>query len=529
MCKNAVLATVMAVALAAGGADRAPAAIDVTAPGSAPTAAKVSTDAVTIPEMLNYQGRLLDANGRPARDSVYAMGFALFDDSIGGSSFWSESKGVETHSGLFSVMLGSVNPIPGLPSDGGCYLEMTVRPQPPLAPRTRIVSAAYAYVARRADTANFAIAGGGGGTVTSVHQGSGIICQPNPITEAGAINIDTSYADARFIRNQFSAVQNGSFRIRGVGAAAQFDAQSTTLGDDAIRGDGQSFGHGVYGVSNCTTYRAVCGVNTHASGTGVVGIGNNVASLTLPGGSGGAFAGKAVGCFGAETDTTVMGGAGVHGWTATHYGVGVAGVNVHSQGTGVTGVNGTTGYSYSGTGGAFTGLTYGVVGYANATSGTRAGGYFRDRGANYAYVCYNDGSTQYKINGTGSVSTVMATRQGRKNLFAPEMPESWFEDVGSAQLAEGHCRVNLEPLFADCIAVSERQPLRVFVQLEDDCRGVYVRPDLTGFDVYELQSGRSSARFAYRVLGKWKGNEQLRFPDAPTPPEARSIEPLPAR
>ncbi|MEO0087593.1 MAG: hypothetical protein ABIK90_05930, partial [candidate division WOR-3 bacterium] len=56
----------------------------------------------------------------------------------------------------FHTLLGSVNPITSLPLDGNCYLEMQVNPNPPMSPRIRIVSSAYSYIAKIADTANYA-------------------------------------------------------------------------------------------------------------------------------------------------------------------------------------------------------------------------------------------------------------------------------------------------------------------------------------------------------------------------------------
>ena len=54
-----------------------------------------------------------------------------------------------------------------------------------------------------------------------------------------------------------------------------------------------------------------------------------------------------------------------------------------------------------------------------------------------------------------------------------------------------------------------------------------MKEDRTGFDVYELQNGRSNAKFSYRVLGKWKGYEDLRFPDAPSPPAVEEAKEKP--
>ena len=54
--------------------------------------------------------------------------------------------------------------------------------------------------------------------------------------------------------------------------------------------------------------------------------------------------------------------------------------------------------------------------------------------------------------------------------------------------------------------------MKVFVQLEGDCKGVYVQKGATGFDVIELQGGNSNVSFSYRVVAKRKGYEDQRLP-----------------
>jgi hypothetical protein len=55
-----------------------------------------------------------------------------------------------------------------------------------------------------------------------------------------------------------------------------------------------------------------------------------------------------------------------------------------------------------------------------------------------------------------------------------------------------------------------------------------VNKDATGFDVRELQGGTSNARFSWRVLAKWKGNENVRLPEAPGPqPTVTGENPVP--
>ena len=116
-------------------------------------------DAITIPKLLSYQGRLFDAGGEPVPDSTWSVRFALYQDNVGQIPFWFETRDVVTTSGLFSVLLGVVNPVESVPSSGNLYLGMKVGADPEMRPRLRIASAAYSLLTDRArfsDTADFA-------------------------------------------------------------------------------------------------------------------------------------------------------------------------------------------------------------------------------------------------------------------------------------------------------------------------------------------------------------------------------------
>ncbi len=115
-----------------------------------------SPDQITIPQMINYQGKLTNTSGAPVADSNYTMTFRFFPTLTGGTSLWAETQTVTTHSGLFNVLLGNTIPIANIPADGNCYLEMQVNPNPAMAPRIRIVSAAYSFLSKKADTAYYA-------------------------------------------------------------------------------------------------------------------------------------------------------------------------------------------------------------------------------------------------------------------------------------------------------------------------------------------------------------------------------------
>lgn len=97
-------------------------------------------------------------------------------------------------------------------------------------------------------------------------------------------------------------------------------------------------------------------------------------------------------------------------------------------------------------------------------------------------------------------------------LFAEEAAEVSFTDYGEARLANGKAHIELDPVFLQTVTIDEAHPMRVFVQLEGDCNGVFVTTKTTGgFDVVELAGGSSDAVFTYRVVGKRRLYEDERL------------------
>lgn len=87
-------------------------------------------------------------------------------------------------------------------------------------------------------------------------------------------------------------------------------------------------------------------------------------------------------------------------------------------------------------------------------------------------------------------------------LHCTETPEILFEDYGQSQLVNGTVHIEIDPIIAKNIVVNEKHPLRVYIQLEEDCSGVFFS-NKTGnsFDVTELASGHSNAKFQYHIIG----------------------------
>ena len=109
-----------------------------------------------IPHLINYQGMLTDTGGNPLTDTL-DITFRIYDQSSSGSMLWDETQNnVEILDGLLNVMLGSVDPIE-LPFDEDYWLEIDVGPGEILTPRVRLSSVGYAFRAKMADTASYAI------------------------------------------------------------------------------------------------------------------------------------------------------------------------------------------------------------------------------------------------------------------------------------------------------------------------------------------------------------------------------------
>lgn len=234
------------------------------------------------------------------------------------------------------------------------------------------------------------------------------------------------------------------------------------------------------------------------------------------------------------------------------YGSGSGGVSfasgLTSTGFLAVGNAGTTSYSpTTGSGLAGTGSSTGIYGISTATTGARQGAYFtmnksgnvtppaaddpvailagyngtnyfggyfdgnqdntnngggNNVGEDYAYVGITVGNTTYKILGTGSNSTMINDSQGNKRvLFSPEAPEILFEDYGTGQLVNGKTTIQLDPLLSSIIHVSKNHPLKVFIQLEGDCNGVYVTDkSANNFTVVELNGGKSNVPFSWHIV-----------------------------
>lgn len=363
------------------------------------------------------------------------------------------------------------------------------------------------------------------------------------------VNLDVTAAPAHGVQGQTGAIGsaaglrgfntatvmgtgNNGFGVRGSANAAP-TGTGFVMG---VRGDCSGATGSTYGVYGQVASAAGFGmdaVNTNVNGTGLLVIGNNAAGTFLTNGSGAAINGNGIGAFAiAKTAGT---------------GIGVVGIGNNLTTSIIT--------PASGAGVAGTGAQFGVMGFATTLVNTNgnnnstfnaanasAGGYFEVQNVGvaqtWAYVGVRDnGAVLRKIIGPGTVNTIVEDMDGnRVALSCPEAPENLFQDYGQGQLVNGRAHIDLDPIFAKNIVVNSQHPLRVFVQLEGNCQGVFVE-NKTGssFDVTELNGGTSNVAFSYTVVanradevlpdGSISKYSEERFPAAPGP-QVSTVQPI---
>ncbi len=166
------------------------------------------------------------------------------------------------------------------------------------------------------------------------------------------------------------------------------------------------------------------------------------------------------------------------------------------------------------------------------------GGYFQGgvsaQSYSYAGLKYNHnvsggGGTDYKVIGNGVASTIIPDENNQPRImFCPEAPEVLFEDYGIGNLSNGEAVITLDKILSASMKIDEKHPLKVFIQLEGNCNGVYVtEKSQVGFKVKELNNGKSNVSFSWHIVGSRadskdaNGNvnsefENLRLPIGPT-------------
>ncbi len=276
--------------------------------------------------------------------------------------------------------------------------------------------------------------------------------------------------------------ENNSTGIGVIGNSFGVGVVGLSTTNIGVWGDGGT-GTGVLALTNNSTDFGVNASNSDNSGTGILASGNNLTGGYLISGTG----------ISATGDT----GALAYSPISTGNGIIASGNNFIPPFQTLTG----------GSGGVFNAVTNGIYSYYN-TSGDGQGLLIQD-----AYTAqWNVGAwfltSYYKIIGAGSVSTIIKDLNDQDVvMFCPESPENFFQDYGHGKLVNGRTHIEIDPILSKNIIVNSEHPLKVFIQLEGDCNGVYVTNKTKyGFDVIELQNGTSNVDFTYSITAT-RGNE----------------------
>ncbi|MBN2541790.1 hypothetical protein JXI42_02905 [bacterium] len=356
-----------------------------------------------VPGTISYQGCFQDASGEPLT-GVHTITYNLYTEPAGGTAIWTESHDVELDSsGLYSVMLGSINPFEsagvdfsqpyylGLSVDGSAEIgrhQISTSPyafhaiyadsvtilgvvktinevEPDSSGNIELVEGAYIHITEVADSNKIRISGERTsyapnplilrdslpGLLIVGQPGGGNIVEITAETGAsqGIRVVNSENADA------IVATASGTGRATGVTGI-------TTAGGDSSAGvyglaNSPNLVYGVKGVVNSDTPNSagVYGENTSFCGAFPIGVMGMASGGTISG---------AIGVYG----VTQNGFSGVKGYNPTSSDIcfGVWGEADHG-----TGVYGNTYSSSSLTGGVFgradSGLAYGVLGVTGSS------------------------------------------------------------------------------------------------------------------------------------------------------------------
>ena len=109
----------------------------------------------TAPQLINYQGRLTNASGKPL-DTIVAISFAIYNSPAGGTAIWNETESsVMVVGGAFSVLLGSSNSlVDTVFNDSLRFLGVQVGGDPELTPRIRLAAVGYSFRVSTLDGSN---------------------------------------------------------------------------------------------------------------------------------------------------------------------------------------------------------------------------------------------------------------------------------------------------------------------------------------------------------------------------------------
>jgi hypothetical protein len=395
--------------------------------------------------------------------------------------------------------------------------------------------------------------GTGDGTVTGVTAGT-------DLTGGGksgdvTLNLDTTKVPLLAANNTFIGTQTINNNVTVTAAGTTLTASGGTV--SVYAAPASNAGTGVYGTTNAGT--AIYG--TSGSGAGVFGNSNSSYAVYGTSNTGTAVYGDSASADGIQgissgTSAGNLGVSGIANGSTGNVTYGVLGNNIGSNyGVGVYGQDSTTGIQSSrgefiygtvgigvwGDGGSDYESDYGNVGVLGTADDNIAVWAENASGSAYTLFAINDNNEGYPfyagnslsacyiddtgdINCTGTKNAVVPVDGGQRKvaLSAIESPKNWFEDAGSTQLVDGFATVSLDSVYRQ--TVNTEAEYQVFLTPYGDCKGLYVsNRTANSFEVHELEGGRSTLSFGYRIMALRRNYENVRFADHTNDPDPRKM------
>ncbi len=127
----------------------------------------VKSFAQSVPQLINYQGRLTDDAGAPLDGVSVELTFSFYGTETGSTILYMvNQKNVAVNKGVYHVLIGSGILIPGTEPDLGSvfrnnaevWMGIRVENDPEMIPRTRIGSVSYSLMAEKATQADTVLA-----------------------------------------------------------------------------------------------------------------------------------------------------------------------------------------------------------------------------------------------------------------------------------------------------------------------------------------------------------------------------------
>ncbi|NHM02301.1 hypothetical protein [Flavobacterium difficile] len=375
----------------------------------------------------------------------------------------------------------------------------------------------FAWIGINNSTFNFPTAYNVGGANDVSYVGSGQDMYIANANNTRSIIFSTGRATTPFFNERMRIRSDGSVGINSPGAATEkIKVVHSGAGNDAI--------NAVNNDDNIGKGNAVWATNGNATGTSIIASSGATPPNILPN-IGAGISGSHIDGYGVYANT----GNGDPN-TATHNGHAAGGFLLDNDNN-VT----TLGSSaFAKLAGKDNVSPNGILSVQNVLYG----GYFQAgvsspsysyTGIKYNHNASGGGGTDFKVIGNGVASTIIYDEKNiPRIMFCTEAPEVLFEDYGMAKLNNGEAYVSLDKVLTSSMKIDDKHPLKVFIQLEGDCNGVFVTDKSNvGFRVKELNNGKSNVSFSWHIVGSRadskdeKGNvnsefENLRLPIGPT-------------